>query len=341
METKRKITLTPPSSWGEMSWDAVVTAFTDRDRPSFEHRLEVFQKVMGWAFVGESYIDLPNNDRDACNMDDFQLKELLEMQLRELEKAVWEQPNIMVVFRDKETGTLGELSLELLYGCLKKYMQFLDSPSGFTTIPKEHIQIGRHKYLLPETLMTNLTYQQYSAVQNALSNLWDLQEYLVNLYENKGQESEINEVLGNIAECKADFMANILTPQRFVFFEESQGKIKWVFRHRYIYNADDVEKEKKVMKLAPDYLFDILLFYYHGCLEVLSKKFTHLFSSKGGKGGSDLLVAELDSINNIMKYQGYKDQQDVYDSNALFILSILNRMTEEAKEIQKIKTKKK
>ena len=44
-----------------------------------------------------------------------------------------------------------------------------------------------------------------------------------------------------------------------------------------------------------------------------------------------------ESLNTIMKYAGYAEQQQVYDSNLPFVLDILNTMTKEAKELENIK----
>ena len=43
------------------------------------------------------------------------------------------------------------------------------------------------------------------------------------------------------------------------------------------------------------------------------------------------------TVNTIMKYAGYAEQQQVYDSNLPFIFDILNTMTKEAKELENIK----
>ena len=62
-----------------------------------------------------------------------------------------------------------------------------------------------------------------------------------------------------------------------------------------------------------------------------------LFDS-GGKNDQmrDALTGEVGTINTIMKYAGYAEQQQVYDSNLPFVLDILNTMTKEAKEIERM-----
>ena len=53
----------------------------------------------------------------------------------------------------------------------------------------------------------------------------------------------------------------------------------------------------------------------------------------------DALQGEVGTINTVMKYAGYAEQQQVYDSNLPFVLDILNTMTREAKEIEKMNAK--
>ena len=50
----------------------------------------------------------------------------------------------------------------------------------------------------------------------------------------------------------------------------------------------------------------------------------------------DALQDEVGTINTVMKYAGYSEQQQVYDSNLPFVLDILNTMAKEAKEIEKM-----
>lgn len=53
----------------------------------------------------------------------------------------------------------------------------------------------------------------------------------------------------------------------------------------------------------------------------------------------DALQGEVGTVNTVMKYAGYSEQQQVYDSNLPFVLDILNTMTKEAKELESIRNK--
>ena len=92
-------------------------------------------------------------------------------------------------------------------------------------------------------------------------------------------------------------------------------------------------------------MFHICFQIYHTSVLYYEKAYPLLFQD-GGKNDPmrDALQGEVGTINTIMKYAGYAEQQQVYDSNLPFVLDILNTMTKEAKEIEamnaKIKKKK-
>ena len=86
---------------------------------------------------------------------------------------------------------------------------------------------------------------------------------------------------------------------------------------------------------------------YHVCLQCYQTALTYyaavyplLFSDEGKKDTMrDALQGEVGTINTVMKYAGYAEQQQVYDSNLPFVLDILNTMTKEAKQIEAVNAK--
>ena len=63
-------------------------------------------------------------------------------------------------------------------------------------------------------------------------------------------------------------------------------------------------------------------------------------SGKGHRQRNEL-TSEVGTVNAVMKYNNYHDQQTVYDSNAVFVFEILNTMTKEAEEVKKLNAKMK
>lgn len=332
----------PPESWTDLDWEDLQYIFSAETSGlgSFEFKRRVLFHIMGWELVGKSYIDMPYNSQEVTGSE-VERMELLCKQVEEMQAVLDGEGDTIVVVRDKATGELFEFSAELLFGWLHHYMKFLDSPDGFTALPEDKVRIGKHTFQLPQPMLANLTYQQYLGAQSAIS---DMEYYRTILDETaKGKrempEHEVLKFAEGYKRCRCEFLANMLTPRRFIFFDNKGGRFSVQMRYSFVYDADRVQDNVAVMALAPDWLFSLCYMFYCGCAEEFSKKFRFLFSSSGG-GTSDPLMAELDCINNVMKYQGYSEQQEVYDSNAVFVLSVLNRMAEEAKEIEKMKIKK-
>ena len=84
-------------------------------------------------------------------------------------------------------------------------------------------------------------------------------------------------------------------------------------------------------------LFHICFQTYQTALTYYAEAYPLLFSDGGKRDPMrDALQGEVGTINTIMKYAGYAEQQQVYDSNLPFVLDILNTMTKEAKDIEQM-----
>lgn len=88
---------------------------------------------------------------------------------------------------------------------------------------------------------------------------------------------------------------------------------------------------------------------FHICFQVYQTAMQNYYPSVypllfgGSSSKSDplhtALSGEVDTINAVMKYQGYNDPQQVYDANLPIVFGTLNTMTKEAKEIEKMNQK--
>ena len=224
-------------------------------------------------------------------------------------------------------------------------------------LPQERFKVqgSRFKrplwFQLPQAACANLTWEQYRALQNITPQLFA-----------EGNTDEQR------AELQAQFLAHILTPRSFAIFDTTGGNIKirphWV----YEYNSHRAEslvafwrKRLTIDHFSPSLnstspltigrrnnvqcsmfnvqcLFSICFQVYQTALMYYEASYPLLFTG-GGKQDPlrDALTGEVGTINTVMKYAGYASQQEVYDSNLPFILDILNTMSKEAKELEKIK----
>ena len=185
-------------------------------------------------------------------------------------------------------------------------------------------------FALPQVACNNLTWQQYRSLQAIAPQLFA---------EGIGER----EALG----LQAQFLAHILTPRSLALLDTAGGSIRLRPHYEYRYNAEQAEGlarwwERQLTRengrLAV--LFHICFLAYQTALSYYAASYPLLFSDSGKTDPlRDALTGEVGTINTIMKYAGYAEQQQVYDSNLPFVLDILNTMTKEAKEIEKMNSK--
>jgi len=204
----------------------------------------------------------------------------------------------------------------------------------------DKLKIGYKTFALPQVACNNLTWQQYRSLQ-VLSPL---------LFQENGEE--------NVLEVQSKFLAHILTPRSMALFATAGGSIR--FRPHYEFHYDTEQADglipywrKRLSSgssgslYSNEYcqrqaLFHICFQVYQTALAYYSVTYPLLFTSTGKKDPlRDALTGEVGTINTVMKYAGYADQQQVYDSNLPFVLDILNTMAKEAKEVEKMNRKAK
>lgn len=185
-------------------------------------------------------------------------------------------------------------------------------------------------FALPQVACNNLTWSQYRALQPIASQLW--------------QDGITDE---QALDLQAQFMAQILVPRSLALLDTSGDTIRLCPHYTFKYSSEQADSlvgywKKKLSKgdMEITTLFHICHQVWQTALVYYSKAYPMLFEG-GGKQGpmNDALQGEVGTVNTIMKYSGYSEQQQVYDSNLPFVLDILNTMTKEAKEIEAMNAK--
>lgn len=194
-----------------------------------------------------------------------------------------------------------------------------------------------HHFSLPQLALSNLTWQQYRSLQAVAPQLF---------------ADGINEE--QVIHLQAQFMAYILSPRSLALLDTNGGSIRIRPHWEYRYNAEQAEElvgywQRLLLLSAKRHddrqgdaatLFHILFQCYQTSISYYSKAYPLLFNGEdNNKEMRDALQGEVCTVNTIMKYAGYSEQQQVYDSNIPFVLDILNTMTKEAKEIEKANAK--
>ena len=199
-----------------------------------------------------------------------------------------------------------------------------------------HSSLITHHFSLPQMACNNITWQQYRSLQAIAPQLFT-----------EGITDE------QAVDLQAQFLAHCLVPAR----PSEPTADQFRPRHIYRYDAERAEqtvpfwreqlaKEAKennsslfTLHSSLSTLFHICFQCYQTALIYYEKAYPLLFA--GGKNDTmrDALQGEVGTVNTVMKYAGYAEQQQVYDSNLPFVLDILNTMTKEAKEIEKMNSK--
>lgn len=208
-------------------------------------------------------------------------------------------------------------------------------------LPITELRVGRRFaagrwFALPQVACNNLTWQQYRTLQAIAPQLLD-------------EDADTTEL-------QAQFLAHCLVPRSAAVLDTAGGSIRLRPHYEYRYNSEQAEMmahwfrrklEREDRAGMPEHGGGQVLTLFHVCFQVYQTALSYyasaypLLFSDGGKKDSmrDALQGEVGTVNTIMKYAGYAEQQQVYDSNLPFVLDILNTMTKEAKEIEKMNSR--
>lgn len=214
---------------------------------------------------------------------------------------------------------------------------YVSSMQDALIMPIEEIRLGFRHFYMPQMACNNLTWQQYRAIQSIASDLFS-----------EGLSEDV------ALDLQAGFLAHCLVPRSLALLDTVGGSIRVRLHHEYRYNAEQAEGlvkwfRKRLQKesfanhsaLHPSHqvsvLFHICFQAYQTAVAYYAAAYPLLFGGdKKSETMRDALQDEVGTINTVMKYAGYSEQQQVYDSNLPFVLDILNTMAKEAKEIEKM-----
>ena len=193
---------------------------------------------------------------------------------------------------------------------------------------------GLH-FQLPSVALYNLTWQQYRTLQALAPQLFQ---------EGVGDD----EVLS----LQAQFIAHTLVPAT----GSTADGDPFAPTHEYKYDADRAEQsvtfwrdrlrkengewttaKSSVLNPQSLILFNLCFQCYQTAMRYYEQVFPLLFNGSGKSDPlQDALTGETKTLNAVMKYQGYTKPEDVYAENLPIILSTLNTMAEEAKQIEQM-----
>ena len=212
-------------------------------------------------------------------------------------------------------------------------------------LQEETVEVAGVTFALPQGACSNITWHQYRSLQAIAPQLW--QDGLTDEQARSLHAQFLAYILvpapptdgttGDRFHTRPSFRYDAERAEASVQFWENQlrGEGQEVRRER-----NDLTDEGRATAHQPSLLF-------HICFQVwqtaVANFYPSVFPLLFGGGKSDplhtALTGETDTINAVMKYQGYSSPEQVYATELPIILGTLNTMSKEAKEIEKMNAK--
>lgn len=187
---------------------------------------------------------------------------------------------------------------------------------------------GENKNLSQEELYLKLSPQLIRNIESCTKDLKDAQgEFISSVLVPMEAVVMETEVYDDDVNIKIDNEGNIVTKK----------EICWQTK-KYDYHEMQRLKDEIADK-APDWLFPILYQWFQGSLLALQKKFPKLFSGKNSQEEYDPIKSFVQTLNTLMKEQGFPSQRAVLDADAILNFETLNRLTIQAEEITRMRKK--
>ena len=309
-----------PTSWSALTWQQLCDVWTAKMRYGGNQDVAACAALLALAFgegvkvngssfdgqTGESTYTIEAADGRRFTTTPRELAHLAKQALPWLQYP-YGDPGKEAVKDDK--GKVVEESVPPHRG-------YVSGMRDAMILPVESIDIEGRRYALPQAAMNNLTWEQYRSLQPLPPQLF--------------QEGVTED---DALRMQAEFLSYCLVP------EGEPDQTGNPFHYSPVV-AERMQPLFRRLLTEGSPLFQICFQTYQTAMGYYREAFPLLFQGDGKQDAlKDALVGEVDTLNAIMKYQGYIRQQDVYDTNLLIVFSVLNTMTKEAKEIEKMNSK--
>lgn len=324
---------TPPTSWSGLTWQQLCACWrvkirygANADAARAAALLELCGCVVGKgdagrdAKTGEELYRLRDADGKSWLCTPRELAYLAKHAL----------PWFDFPYGDRDEKEVRDEKGKIVKERRKAIQGYVGPMQDALVLPVAHVRVGRRMFALPQVACCNYTWQQYRNLQGISPQLF---------------QEDVTDA--QILTLHAQFLAHSMVPRSLAMLDTTGGSISLRIHHEYRYNADCAEsmvawwrRRLKKHHTQAAVLFHIVFQAYQTALAYYEKVYPLLFSD-GDKSSPvrDALTGEVGTINTIMKYAGYAEQQQVYDSDLPFVLDILNTMSKEAKEIEKMNAK--
>lgn len=224
----------------------------------------------------------------------------------------------------------------------QSYLGWLDEPYGRLRAPYDIVKIKGRRFKGPSNKMTSLTYMQYQTAQNYLTRYWQVQDMLRHLMENGGSREAVKNQVEQLEDIASRFLATLFNPTHYDTEYRGDKKVRTIlpndFDPRQVDQFAPLFRSKHGERMLP-----VVMQFFLSVMRYFAQIYPDLFVTREDASGKrpDMLMLEVESMSAIMKYQGFRDYQTIYDSEAVHILKVLDNMAKESKELKRIQSQNK
>ena len=336
-----------PQSWSELTWEQLCKAWTAKQRYGGNQDVAVVAAMLSLydltmdgkptvsETTGESIYRLTDKDGQAWSTTPRELAHYAHRLLP------WFNYPYADHGEPEEKDEKGNVTKEARDPHRGYVNQDVGNWYDAMALTEETVTIEGITFALPQVACSNLTWHQYRSLQAIASQLFQ---------EGIGDEQAL--------QLQAQFLAYILVPgypkeAASAKVQVSSGKSSargngndpFAPEFDFKYVAERAEQTFQFWQRQLEHGTPL----FHICFQVWQTAVVNYYPTVfpllfGGSGSSSdplhtALTGEVGTINAVMKYQGYNSPQEIYDTNLPIILGVLNNMTKEAKEIEKMNSK--
>lgn len=286
-----------------------------------------------------------SGDTDAADRH-FKLQCFLLMLNLRITKRVVETESGELVFLLRKRGLsslLGSIPMRAwqINQWIDSELSFLDEPYGRTRSPYTVVSLYGKKFKAPSSLLTDVTYQQYTGAQNLLTGYWDTLKLIEQLVSNRATSKAVAIQTKRLEEYQCRFLSALFTPSSIEEESVKSGSRVVSKRRVWVYDQRQIDENAWLFRRASHRMFPVMLQFFQSVQVHFSRIYPDLFTPGKKSSGSDMLKMEVETINAVMKYQGFKDYAEVYESESVRILGVLNTMSKDAKAMDEMNRKMK
>ena len=131
---------------------------------------------------------------------------------------------------------------------INKYMGWLDDPFTRTLGAWEYKRVRGRKFRAPDSLLLNMTYQQFGNAQRQLTSAWNAAKVAERLIENGGTRKAVKEQLKRADDARAAFVSHLFISPRRQLLERKDDSTYLSLKKVYRYDQRTASRNARIFR---------------------------------------------------------------------------------------------